>query len=136
LCKIKTPDVQEGRENGVDVVNASFASCPGDTWVILNTTAQGWGLDRLTTLVTGKGNEAFTLRASWPASVRFLSFSRLLATENVSGCLTAVLFFFVDSSRSFPYALLRFQRWGHDKFPRSMHDRTLRRACESDEWEV
>jgi len=77
LCEIKASDMQKARADadGVVFANDSLTPCPGDTWVILDTGAQGWGFDRLTMLITGRGNEAFTLRASWAASVRSLPFT-------------------------------------------------------------
>ena len=75
LCKIKALGVQKAHGNGVVVANDNLAPCPGDTWVVLNTAAQGWRLDRLTAVVTGERGEAFTLRASWAASVRSVTFS-------------------------------------------------------------
>jgi len=89
LCKIKPFDVKEAHGNGVVIENGDFAPCPGDTWIILNTTAQGWGLDRLTAWITGNGSEAFTLRASWAASTPAEVSLRLF-------CI------FDDKGRSFP----------------------------------
>jgi hypothetical protein len=74
-CKINVVAVNKAHSDDVVPAKDSFAPSPGDTWVVLDTAAQGWGLDLLTTLITGKESEAFTFRASWAASVRSLLFS-------------------------------------------------------------
>jgi len=89
LCKIKAANVQKAHEDA----NDSPTRCPGDTWVILNTGAQGWGFDRLTTLIMGRGNEPFTLRASWaastPAEVSLRLFCFFGGEDNINGSTPA-----------------------------------------------